>query len=125
MAHRSSLSVVLTSSASAKCLAPTGPILLSVTLQTRRVQMCQRLLTLWAGHGPAAAYLSDLVTVLEPIRLAITTAEATPSCSFDRSMVSTGSVPFSCLISSGVPSTLRRQHHGSARVRGGVSVSGC
>ena len=38
VAHRSSLSVVLTSSASAKCLAPPGPMLLSETLQTGRVQ---------------------------------------------------------------------------------------
>ena len=87
--------------------------------------MSERLLTLWAGHGPAAAYLSDLVTVLEPIRLAITTAEATPRRLLDRSMVSTGSVPFSWLISSEWPSTLRRQQHGSARVRGGGGVSGC
>ena len=81
---------------------------------------CQRLLTLWAGHGVAAAHLSDFVTVFERIRLAITMAEATRSPLFDRSMDSTGSVPRSWLIWSAWPSILHRR----TRALSGI-VSGC
>ena len=43
--------VLLTSSASAKYLAPVGPMSFPLTLQMGRDTTCQRLLTLWATEG--------------------------------------------------------------------------
>ena len=52
-------------------------------------------------------HLSDLVAVFVLIRLAMTMAEAKPNPLRERSIASTGSLPLSCLIRSGWPSTLR------------------
>ena len=81
VAHRSSLSVALTSSASAKCLAPTGPILLMETLQTGRAQQCQRLLTLGLIRNMrrAAAYSMLVNVLLTPSASARTLASSTPN----------------------------------------------
>ena len=54
-----------------------------------------------------ATYLSELVAVFEPIRLAMMVAESTVRPLYERSMESTRSVPLSFMISRGWPSTLQ------------------
>ena len=66
------------------------------TLQTRVDWMRQRLLTV-AGKR-AATYLSDLVAVFEPIKLAMIRAESSVRGLYERSMDSTVSVPLSFMI---------------------------
>ena len=55
----------------------------------------------------AATYLSDLVAVFEPIKLAMMVAESRVRSLPERSMDSTGSVPLNFMISRGWPSTLQ------------------
>ena len=57
-----------------------------------------------AAPSPLYPRLRDVSAPLTSMHFAITMPEATPRCLFERSSVSTGSVPLSCLIGSSKPS---------------------
>ena len=78
MAHSSVWSVELVLRASERCLAPSGPSLLTASLRARAHSECQRLLTV-ENHARVAAHLSDLVAAFGVIRLAMTVAEDSES----------------------------------------------
>ena len=92
----SSLSAEFVLRASERCLAPSGPMPLLVSLRVMVKSECQRLLTLRITR--VAAHLSDLVAAFDVIRLAMTVAERTVSLLPERSINSMGSSPRSCLI---------------------------